>query len=246
MTITRRDLESGALPRPRPPWGALVGWLLSALAVTAVYWALARPDLRLWPGMLTHGDPARRAVALTFDDGPHPLWAPLIADTLERHGARGAFFLVAREALVYPEITARLARGGHEIGNHSYTHPYPNLAHLPPEGVQWEVAEANRLLAQFTGARVTLLRPPGGGMDDAVIHTAREQGMRLAWWSDNAADAASPPPEVTLWHLRHRPRPGSVVLLHQRRNTAVALERFFAEGGGAQYDCTTFSDLMKR
>jgi len=246
MSITRRELDRIPRPRQRWPWWALAGWLLSALAVTAVYWAAVRPDLRLWPGMLTHGDPARRAVALTFDDGPHPLWAPLIADTLERHGARGTFFLVGREALVYPEITARLARGGHEIGNHSYTHPYPNLAHLPPKRVQWEVVEANRLLTQFTGVPVTLLRPPGGGMDDAVIQTVRERGMRLAWWSDNAADAASPPPEVTLWRLRHRLRPGSAVLLHQRRHTAFALERFFAEDGGAQYDCTTFSDLIKR
>lgn len=225
---------------------AIVGWVLSSLVITAVYWAVVRPDLRLWRGMATHGDIAHPAVALTFDDGPDPLWAPLLADTLERHGARGTFFLVGREAMVYPEITKRLARAGHEIGNHSYTHPYPNLTRLSPAGVRQEVSQADTLLRQFTGGPIRWLRPPGGGINDAVIRAAQAHDMRLGWWSYNAADAADAPEAVTEARLRSHLRPGTAVLLHQRCNTVQALTRFFATGEGAQYDYVTFSALMGR
>lgn len=224
---------------------AIFGWLLTSIAVTALYCAVTRPDLHLWQGMVTHGSTAKPAVALTFDDGPDPLWAPLIADTLEQHGARGTFFLVGQEALIYQEITARLVRGGHEIGNHSYTHPYPNLTRFSRGGVAREVQDANNLLRQFTGEPLHWLRPPGGGIDNAIIEAARAQGMKLAWWSYNAADAAEPQPEVTLARLRGQLRPGVVVLLHERDNTVEALARFFAADDRAHYRYTTFSNLTE-
>jgi peptidoglycan/xylan/chitin deacetylase (PgdA/CDA1 family) len=224
---------------------SLLGWLLTSLVVGVGYWWVTRPDLRWWDGVVTHGNPARQAVALTFDDGPHPLWAPLLADTLERHGARGTFFLVGEEALVYPEITTRLARAGHEVGAHSYTHPYPNLTVLPATQVEWEVQASDALLAQFTKHPTAWFRPPGGGINDAVILAVDRHHMRIGWWSYNAADAASPAPATTLYRLTHSLRPGSVVLLHQRENTAAALEQFFAAGGGKEYDCATFSDITR-
>jgi peptidoglycan/xylan/chitin deacetylase (PgdA/CDA1 family) len=244
MAQTQQDIQACVIERRRARWTALAGWLACSLVITAVYWAAVRPELRLWRGMATHGGGAR--VALTFDDGPDPLWAPLLADTLERHGARGTFFLVGREAMMYPELTARLARGGHEIGNHSYTHPYPNLTRLSPAGVRSEVAQADALLTQFTDQPIYWLRPPGGGVNDAVIAAARAHGMRLGWWSYNAADAADAPAAITAARLRQHLRPGTAVLLHQRRQTVEALARFFAAGEGAHYDYTTFTELMEQ
>ncbi|MHB9026914.1 MAG: polysaccharide deacetylase family protein [Armatimonadota bacterium] len=227
-------------------WGIpLAGWLVSSLLAAWLYVAVAHPDLRFWDGVFTHGNPQRRAVALTFDDGPHPLWAPLLADSLERHGAKGTFFLVGMEAQCYPELTARLARAGHEVGNHSMNHPYPNLTALSPQGQAREILDAATLLEQFTGQPVVAFRPPGGGIDDALLRLARKHGMSIAWWSRNIGDWGDIPPEVIAARLRDNLRPGAVMLLHQREHTVAGVEAFLAGSGGAGYTYNTFTELMR-
>ena len=221
----------------------LAGWLCCSLLVSALYWHVVRPELRLQPVVITHGSHTERQMALTFDDGPHPLWTPLLADTLERHGARGTFFFVAREAYLYPEITARLAAAGHQIGNHSLTHPAPNLTYLSAEQVAGEMLRAQRELQQLSGQDVRDFRPPGGGVNNRVLAVILNGDMRLAWWSANVGDWQSPPPEVTLQRLRVVRRPGQVVLLHARGNTVPALERFLAEERAPRYSYRTLAEL---
>lgn len=226
--------------------GLLIGWLFSAVAVTAVYLWVMQPGLRTWPGTVTHGNPAQRTVALTFDDGPHPLWAPLLADTLERHGARGAFFLVGIEAQRYPEITARLARAGHQVGNHSLTHPYPNLTVLPPKRIATEIRVGQSVLARITGQPVHDFRPPGGGVNDAVLAQLKSNNLRMAWWSANLGDWSSPRPEVTARYLHDTLRPGLIVLMHERENSVAALELFLAGERQGTYRYVTLEEMTSK
>jgi len=72
----------------------------------------------------------KNAVALTFDDGPDPTWTPLILDTLASRGATATFFIIGENAELHPELLRRELRDGHEIGNHTFTHP--NLAFVGP------------------------------------------------------------------------------------------------------------------
>ncbi|HEY3376599.1 MAG TPA: polysaccharide deacetylase family protein [Armatimonadota bacterium] len=230
----------------RTSWGiSLLGWLLCSLLAIVIYQWVERPDLRCWEGTKTHGSPAVRAVALTFDDGPHPLWAPLLADTLERHDARGTFFLVGVEAQRYPEMTARLVRAGHQVGSHSMTHPYPNLTALPALQIAREVRQASQILQQIVGQPVYDFRPPGGGVNDTLISVLKHDGLRMAWWSENVGDWSSPTPEVTAQRLRHALRPGLVVLMHERENSVAALERFLAVRGREDYTYTTFAAVVR-
>jgi peptidoglycan/xylan/chitin deacetylase (PgdA/CDA1 family) len=228
--------------RRRVGWGLL--WLIGCVGLTLAYWHAVRPDLRYWPGMRTHGDPARNAVALTFDDGPHPLWTPLLADTLTRAGAKGTFFLVGVEAQKYPELVARLRRAGHEVASHSHTHPYPNLTAYPPDRIAAEIRQSRALLAQLTRDAVPLFRPPGGGVNDAVLAALRDEGMTLAWWSANCADAASPPPAETVARLRAGLRPGAILLLHARGATCAALAHYLATPEARRYTFESFSAVQ--
>lgn len=224
----------------------LAGWLASCLLLILLYAAAVRPDLRLWDGIWTHGPVDRQAVALTFDDGPHPLWAPLLADSLERHGAKGTFYLVGFEAQRYPEITARLVRAGHQIGNHSLSHPYPNLTVLPPARVAYEIRTANKILIQFTRQPIRTFRPPGGGLDDDIITVLKADHLRLAWWSENVGDWSSPTPAMTEERFRTTLRPGLVALMHERANTISALEQILAELAYSGYNFVTFDSLMRQ
>lgn len=221
------------------------GWVLTSIIAVVVYQRVTRPDLRLWEGTETHGSPARHAVALTFDDGPHPLWAPLLADTLERHGARGTFCLVGVEAQRYPEITARLVRGGHQIVNHSLTHPYPNLTVLPESRIATEILTSTKLLEQLTRQPIVDFRPPGGDVNDAMIEVLRAHHLRMAWWSENVGDWDSPTPAMIAHRLHYALRPGLVILLHERENSVPALESFLAHQHGEDYTYTTFASVIR-
>ncbi|MHB9133509.1 MAG: polysaccharide deacetylase family protein [Armatimonadota bacterium] len=246
MTI---ELSSERLVTRNPRHAVLffLGWLLTSLLVTVVYVRVVRPDLRFWPGMVTHGNPREKLVALTFDDGPYALWTPLLADTLERHGARGTFFVVGMEAQRYQEIIARLVRAGHQVGNHSLTHPEsPILIQLSPKRIAAEVTDANKLLSQLTGMPIHDFRPPGGGIDDTLIKVMKRDNLRIAWWSQNIADWNSPAPEVVASRMQRALRPGVVMLLHQREHTVVGLEEFLASKSSAGYTYTTFSQVTQQ
>lgn len=226
------------------PYLPVLGWLLTSLAVVVGYLWVVRPELRDWRGVATHGSAARPAIALTFDDGPHPMWTPLLADSLARHGARGTFFVVGMEAQRYPELVALLARGGHQVASHSLTHPYPNLTRQTPAQLDREVRDSLALLTQLTGQPVHDFRPPGGGVNNALIGELQRRQLRMAWWSFNAADAGQTTPELIVARLRRARRPGQVVLLHQRGPTVAAVERFLARDAG-QYNYNTFSSVIQ-
>ena len=111
-----------------------------------------------YPTLFRIGSNQDGAVALTFDDGPDPEWTPAILDILKARGVKATFFVVGSEAERHPEIIRRIVAEGHEIGNHTFTHP--NLAEAPPALVRLELNATERLIESLTGRSTTLFRPP--------------------------------------------------------------------------------------
>jgi len=99
-----------------------------------------------------------KTVALTFDDGPDPAWTPAILDVLKRHGVKATFFMIGEQVVAYPELARRVYAEGHEIGNHSYTHP--NMAHVGEDRVRLELATTQRAFEAVLGRSALLFRPP--------------------------------------------------------------------------------------
>jgi cellulose synthase/poly-beta-1,6-N-acetylglucosamine synthase-like glycosyltransferase/peptidoglycan/xylan/chitin deacetylase (PgdA/CDA1 family)/spore germination protein YaaH len=117
-----------------------------------------------------------QTVALTFDDGPDPDWTPQILDILKAKEVPATFFIVGENALPHPQLLNRIIAEGHELGNHSYTHP--NMALLSPRGVRLELNATERLVEAYTGRGMRLFRAPYFG--DAEPTTADELGPALA------------------------------------------------------------------
>src|SRR5947207_9494120 len=114
----------------------------------------------------------KHAVALTFDDGPDATWTPLVLDTLESRDATATFFVIGENAELHPELLRRMLREGHEIGNHTFTHP--NLALVGPRLTRYELSATERLIEAVTNRRTALFRPPYFG--DAEPTTSDELG----------------------------------------------------------------------
>ncbi|MDR3404580.1 MAG: polysaccharide deacetylase family protein [Chthoniobacter sp.] len=108
------------------------------------------------------GDPATDLrLVLTFDDGPDPVFTPQILDVLKQYQVPAVFFVVGKNAEQHPALLRRMAQEGHEIGNHSFSHP--DLAKLSPFQQDMELAATQRIIQVTTGRSTLLFRPPYGG-----------------------------------------------------------------------------------
>ena len=99
-----------------------------------------------------------KTVALTFDDGPDPVWTPRILDVLKREGVKATFFMIGQQLADQPDLVRRVYAEGHEIGSHSFTHP--NMAHVSEDRVRLELAATQRAFEAVLGRSVVLFRPP--------------------------------------------------------------------------------------
>lgn len=166
----------------------------------------------------------QKAVALTFDDGPRPPYTRELLDLLSLYGAHGTFFVVGEMAAQYPDLLREIASRGHELANHTYSHP--NLMELSDAGVGVELSNTRELVRALTGVDLRLFRPPGGDWDGRVFRLVTRAGYRTVLWDINAADAQ--PQLLDLHapaqmeqagsaiaaHILARIRPGSIILMH--------------------------------
>jgi peptidoglycan/xylan/chitin deacetylase (PgdA/CDA1 family) len=191
--------------------------LLPALAVATLGTALALPA----PVAVAEPSSGKKAakvdcakvkcIALTFDDGPGPPTSALL-DTLRKHRAKATFFLVGKRVPERAGVVRRMAREGHEIGNHTYGHA--RLTALGDYEILDELARTQEILHEVTGKWPDIMRPPYGATDDRVAALAGEQGLTQILWTGTTLDWSSRDIEkITDATLRLARRNG-VILLH--------------------------------
>ena len=152
-------------------------------------------------------------IALTFDDGPSATLTPKLLDLLAAHHIKATFFVIGENVAEHPEIVARAAREGHEIGNHSWSHP--NFGKMSDDNVRSQLRRTDDAIRSATGNRPTLLRPPYGSI------TAREKrwihdefGYRVILWDVDPYDWKRPGPAVVRNRILKETQRGSIVLSH--------------------------------
>ena len=208
--VRRRPSE----PRPRAP---LVGRLI-IFSGTVVGLGLYFLNLYVYHGfgagaaLFRRGNVDLPVVALTFDDGPNPLYTPAILDILKEHGVPATFFVVGREVEQYPDIARRIVAEGHEIGNHTYSHA--NLLGARPQTVEHEIVAANRAIEAVTGVYPHFFRPPRGVYTGKVLEVVRAEGQRVILYSLSSHDWLELSPRDIAQGVLRRVRPGDILLLH--------------------------------
>ena len=156
-------------------------------------------------------------VYLTFDDGPHPMYTPMILDLLEQYGARATFFPLGRrleERWETHQIQDLLNRG-HAVGNHSWNHP--RLLEMTRVDIGHELNRASAVVEKRAGYRPRCFRAPYGEVDTTVLEVGEGLGMEHVTWDADPQEWRSPTVEEALDHIRTRLHDGSVVLMHDRR-----------------------------
>jgi peptidoglycan/xylan/chitin deacetylase (PgdA/CDA1 family) len=165
---------------------------------------------RQWLGAITHVQTSHPVVALTFDDGPHPLHTPQLLRILHKHGAKATFFVVGEAASKHPELVKMTAEAGHSVGNHSWDHPpFPSLKTRRQRREQ--IRACSTAIAPY-GSR--LFRPPFGANNLAVEMDAYSLGYKTVMWNLSLTDWLPLQPEELAARMIESIRPGTIVLLH--------------------------------
>lgn len=165
------------------------------------------------------------AVALTFDDGPHPATTPLILDALAENNAKATFFVVGTRATQHPELVRRIVQEGHTLGVHGLHHR--TMVLQSAKQIEGDLAEAVRRIedaAEKSLPRPLLLRPPYGFKTAAMARTARRLGFVVVAWSLDPRDYDPTDPERLAADVGTRLIPGDIVLLHERPELPAATD----------------------
>ena len=160
-------------------------------------------------------------IAMTFDDGPQPALTPKLLDLLKKKGVKATFFVVGQNVAEYPDVVKRAASEGHEIANHSWSHP--DFARMSDAAVRNELQKTEDAIQQATGAKSKLLRPPYGAITKSQrdwIHN--EYGFKIVLWDIDPLDWKYRNSAHVENEILKNTRSGSIVLSHDIHATTVA------------------------
>jgi peptidoglycan/xylan/chitin deacetylase (PgdA/CDA1 family) len=183
-------------------------------------------------------------IAMTFDDGPHPVHTPRLLDILKRRNIRATFFVVGTNARRYPQLIRRIIAEGHEIGNHTVNHKY--LSRISVEQARAEVLGCEKAIVAACGVKPRILRPPGGHINDRVkVWLKKEFGYSTIMWAVDPEDWKRPGSDVVAHRIISETDPGEIVLAHDIHGPTIAampraLDGLLANG----YRFVTVSQLI--
>lgn len=226
---------------------AVVGWLVwqgHAVAAGLVFLVtmatmmtgMLMPRCSLFGPMIKRLPAGSGNVLLTVDDGPHPEHTPAFLDLFDRHGIKAVFFLVGDRAAQHPELVREIVRRGHEVGNHTQTHPAGAFWSLQPGRLWREIAGCQETLTRICPEHPPrFFRPPAGHHNLATFVVVRFIGLRMMMWDARGFDGVLTDVGRIVGRIRSRLKPGAIVLIHEGTPVAVevaqAVTQMLAESG---------------
>lgn len=151
-------------------------------------------------------------IALTFDDGPHPRYTPQILDILDEYNIKATFFIVGVNAKNYPDTMEEVIKRGHEIGNHTYSHPHVSC--LNSITLKDEVEKCESTVYGLTDYKTKLFRPPEGMIDADVRQVLRSLDYKVILWDIDTRDWAHVSPEEIAENVTDNISSGDIILMH--------------------------------
>lgn len=198
--------------------------------------------------VIVNNSAASKKIAITFDDGPHPVHTEKILDILKKYNVKATFFVLGSNAARYPEIVKRTFDEGHELGNHTYNHVFINR--ISDEKLKEEISETDKVIFNITGARPIIFRPPGGAYNDRKVDVVSETGHKCilwSWWQDTR-DWSCPPVDKVVNTVVSNLHDGDIVLFHDFNSgntpTVEALEIIIPDLISKNYEFVSVSELI--
>lgn len=202
-----------------------------------------------------HVSEHEKIIALTFDDGPSPVWTPQILRELNDAGVKATFFMIGQHVEQYPEIAKAVADAGHEIGNHSYDHHVLLYYNLPD--LEKEIKNTEQVIYKATGVTTRYFRPPKAWITETEKHKIRDMGYEIVLWSLNSKDWVTFDDKYVVAYIASHAQSGDIILFHDsggvfgteggdRHETVKTIPRLVRKMRQNGYSFVTVSELLAR
>ncbi|MDO8489562.1 MAG: polysaccharide deacetylase family protein [Candidatus Omnitrophota bacterium] len=195
-----------------------------------------------------------KVAALTFDDGPSPVWTPQILAVLKAADVKATFFMIGEHVQRFPELAKSVAEQGHEIGNHTYDHR--GIFYYKPDELDKEVKEAEEIIKSVTGIKTKYFRPPKAWLTRQEKFQLKDMGYETVLWSLNSKDWVTFDDRYIVKYILHHIQPGDILLFHDsggvfkpeggnRKETVKAVSRLIDKLKEQGYRFVTISQLLE-
>ena len=230
---------------------ALTGVALAGAAVGSLYYQSMWPTARWFGTTFTGMQRGAKQIALTYDDGPNDPYTLRLLEILSRHQVNATFFLIGRYVQRRTDIAREIAKAGHIIGNHTFTHP-PLIFQSQAE-IRKQLSDCHAALSDAVGEHSRLFRPPFGGRRPAVLRIARELGLQPVMWTVSGSDWNALSAATIERKVSRRVRGGDVILLHDgghkemgadRSQTVEATDHLLRRYDNEGYKLVTVPEMM--
>jgi peptidoglycan/xylan/chitin deacetylase (PgdA/CDA1 family) len=233
----------------------MIGLALAAgvttAAITAGYQSMA-PTGQWYGRTFTGLTRSTKQLALTYDDGPNDPHTLRLLEVLAKHGVHATFFLIGRYVQKRPDLAREIAKAGHAVGNHTFTHPL--LTFKSDAVIRRELSDCNAALRDALGQPVSLFRPPFGGRRPAALRIARELGLEPVMWNVTGSDGNAPPAALIEQKVAKQIRRRDVILVpaggHKqmgadRSQTVLATQSLVAKYKSKGFEFVTIPQMME-
>ena len=220
----------------------IIGLLLSVLFLFRFLTVTPVAEVKAYRSVSTD----KKQIALTFDDGPHPSLTPKILQILAKYNIPATFFMVGQNVLNYPNAARAVIEAGHEVGNHTFTHPH--IANLNEEAIFDEIGRCEEALEELCEYRPHILRTPQGAMTPSLEKCLLEDDYILVLWSLDTRDWENKSTAHIVQTVLDRVQPGDIILMHDyighNSKTPEALEKIIPSLLSQGYKFVTVSELL--
>lgn len=220
-----------------------IGFFLAIAMLSGLLQPILSAGISGKPQPVFQGNAAEPKVAIACNVFWGEEFLPDMLNVLDANDVKVTFFIGGSWAKRYPDILKDLAERGHELGNHTYSHPHPNA--LSKEKNKEQILKTQELVSQITGATTSLYAPPYGEYNDTVLLAAHELGYITTMWSIDTIDWQRPPVETIKSRVLKKLHNGAIILIHPTEPTAKALPQLIKEIKNQGYQITTVSDIIK-
>jgi len=198
---------------------------------------------------IRRGDKNKPFISLTIDDGPCPDSTPIILDLLKQYRIPATFFCVGEKMQANPALVMRIIQEGHEIANHTYSHPY-GLAFKKESFIVSEILKTQAVIQSFSVPVLTLFRPVAGVISPPVLRAVRSQGLQIVNWTARAYDGGKKllhSKDRMFYFLRAGLVSGGILLIHDNHHLALlsVIEKLQLEVQKKQLSWVLLSQLIK-
>ncbi|MFC0418859.1 polysaccharide deacetylase family protein [Cytobacillus solani] len=194
------------------------------------------------PSPIYKGHPDKKMVSFIINVAWGNEYLPDILATLKKHHISVSFFLEGRWVQNNPDLTKMIYDAGHEVGNHSYTHP--EMAKISPEKTRAEILKTNEVIKAITEKPVQWFAPPSGSYRDETVQIAAQENLGTVMWTVDTVDWKKPTPDQLIQRVMSKVHNGALILMHPTDSTAKSLDRLITQIKQRNLQIGTVSDVL--